>query len=117
MGENILLRTSSMKMAQWWSIGSTFRDGLSKSGGTGEMNLGQAVRKRSSKRGRDSGPPRWSLVSWSAYFSRSAVWMVSSSFVGLKATQMAMRAYIWSFFLVMESYWELFFEKFFVRET
>jgi len=73
VGEFIVLRTSSMKMAQWWSTGSTFRAGLSKSGGVGEINLGQAERKSSSKRGRESGPPRCKRVSWSPYFSRSAV--------------------------------------------
>ena len=104
----MLLRTSSMKMLQWWSTGSMFVAGLSKSGGVGEMNLGQALRKRSSKSGKLSGPPRWSFVSWSPYFSRRAVWIVSSSLVGLKATQMAMRAYIWSFFLVRLSYWAFF---------
>lgn len=94
----MLVLTSSMKMDRWCSMGSMLDSGLSKSGGTGEMNLGQAFRKSSSKMGRDSGPPRCSLSSWSPYFSRSAVWIVSSRRVGWKATQMAIRASIWSFF-------------------
>ena len=49
--------TSSMKILQWWSTGSTFSSGVSKSGGVGEMNFGQAVRKRSSNSGSASGPP------------------------------------------------------------
>ena len=116
VGDHKLFFTSSMKMARWWSTGSTLSSGVSKSGGVGEMNLGQAERNSSSKSGRESGPPRWSRVSWSPYLSRRAVWIVSSSLVGLKATQMATRAYIWSFFFVMLSYWA-FFWKFLVRET
>lgn len=90
----MLLRTSSMNMAVWWSTGSTFRDGVEKSGGVGEMNLGQADRNSSSYRGRASGPPRCRRVSVSPYFSRRALWIVSSSFVGWKDTQIAIRAYI-----------------------
>ena len=55
--------TSSMKTARWWSTGSTLSSGVSKSGGVGEMNFGQAERNRSSNNGKASGPPRWRRVS------------------------------------------------------
>ena len=58
----MLALTSAMKMPRWCSTGSMLMDGLSKSGGVGEMNLGQALRKSSSKMGKDSGPPLCSFV-------------------------------------------------------
>ncbi len=55
--------TSSMKIARWWSRGSTLSSGLSKSGGVGEMNFGQEDLNNSSKMGSDSGPPRCNFKS------------------------------------------------------